>query len=1083
MRNRLGSAAYVALAFAFVSCSDSGPLSPVLRPAPQLDVSAAAAGTMPPVRISEFHYDHVGTDSLEKIEISGPAGTDLTGWKVVLYNGAATVRAPYTSTSTPASLDHVIIPATCGTRGVVVLNYARDGIQNGSPDGFALVDAAGAVVELISYEGSFTAVTGAAGGPAAGMFFPDIGVQEVGTAAEGLGKSLKRNGAGIWSAPSASQFGECNDNDEPPPPAVVADVSLLPEEATVFTDATQQFTASATDAAGTTISGVTYTWSSSDTAIAKVNASGLATGRTIGDVLIIAAAPNGKADTSSLHVVHTPPPADLPEIRFSEIHYDNFGTDAGEKIEIEGTAGADVTGWKVVLYNGNGGVAYNTSLFSGAIPATCGSRGVLVIDYPTNGIQNGASQTEPNGDGFALVNPLTGAVVEFLSYEGTFTAVDGPAAGMRSTDIGVQETGASDEGSGKSLQRDEYGAWTRKDASFRGCNKDGPLASNAITFSGRDVVNDPPLPVDFEDQLFATLKDAKGDTVHTTWTWTSETPDVATIDANGVMHAVSAGSATFRATAADFTTATYTLPTTVATLGATARYGNNTEFGDPVDWDDSDDFIIRGRAQYTISFNRNRNTPNWVSYDLDSTHIGSAVDRCDCFTQDPALPASYTHITTADYTGAGKFAGYGIDRGHLARSFDRTTGSLDNAYTYYFSNIIPQAADLNQGPWKILEDTLGFYATKQNKEVYIVAGVAGSIGTVKDSGKLVIPEKVWKVAVIMPRDRGLADVHDYRDVDVIAVIMPNVPNIKNVNWRTYQTTVDAVEALSGYDLLSLLPDKIENAVESNTKPPFAKLDGPYTSSEGSSVAMSGASSFDPNGTVASYVWDFGDGIGSSGGSGSSLSHTYAQDGDYTVRLIVTDNDGLADTTTSVVHVSNVAPTVLPFDGTTLLPGETYVASGSFTDPGTDAWSGTVNYGDGSGAGSLSLANKTFSLSHVYGSAGTFTVTVGISDDDATSTGTQTITVWTQAKGVQSAAALVLRLAKDGELSTGNANSLTAKLDAARQQLDRGNTTAVNGQLGAVLNELEAMVRSGRLSDADAAPIRDLVQRVLVSIAR
>ena len=86
-----------------------------------------------------------------------------------------------------------------------------------------------------------------------------------------------------------------------------------------------------------------------------------------------------------------------------------------------------------------------------------------------------------------------------------------------------------------------------------------------------------------------------------------------------------------------------------------------------------------------------------------------------------------------------RFHGYGIDRGHLARSFDRTSASLDNAFTFYFTNIVPQAADLNQGPWAIMENDLGDLARLQNKEVYIIAGVAGNKGTVKNEGKIVIP--------------------------------------------------------------------------------------------------------------------------------------------------------------------------------------------------------------------------------------------------------------------------------------------------------------------------------------------------------
>src|SRR5689334_24452494 len=92
-------------------------------------------------------------------------------------------------------------------------------------------------------------------------------------------------------------------------------------------------------------------------------------------------------------------------VRISEIHYDNAGTDAGEAIEVSAPAGTDLTGWQVILYNGNGGASYGTQPLSGAVPATCGARGVLVINYPANGIQNG------DPDGVALVDNL-GTVVE-----------------------------------------------------------------------------------------------------------------------------------------------------------------------------------------------------------------------------------------------------------------------------------------------------------------------------------------------------------------------------------------------------------------------------------------------------------------------------------------------------------------------------------------------------------------------------------------------------------------------------------------------------------------------------------------------
>ena len=783
----------VVLALAFLSCNPGDGIAPraARTPVPQADAVATAG--LPAVRVSELHYDNTGTDAGEAIEVSGPAGTDLTGWQLVLYNGSG--GAPYTTTTLSGS-----IPATCDPRGVVVITYAVNGIQNGSPDGVALVSPGSGVVEFLSYEGTFAAV----GGPANGTTSKDIGAAEAGT--EPVGQSLKRSGSDVWSGPSANSFGACNDNDEPPPPPP------------------------------------------------------------------------------------PPPPPGLPDTRFSEIHYDNTGTDAGEAIEIEGQAATDVTGWSVVLYNGDPAsrAPYDTQALSGTIPALCDGRGVLVLNYATNGIQNGSP------DGLALVD-AGGRVVEFLSYEGAFIALGGPADGLTSTDIGVLESSSP---FGQSLQREAAGAWSGPKANTFGfCNSaPPPPPASTITFTGR-LASDPALPVGFQDQIFATLLDGGGNAVATTFTWSSETPSVASIDQSGVMTALDAGTAIVRATAAEGTTATFSLPMRVAIASTSASYQGNAEFGEPADGDASDDFVVR-RPQYTASYNHTRGTPNWVSYDLEATHFG-AEDRCDCFTFDPELPAAFSHYTTADYTGAGAFHGYGIDRGHLARSFDRTSASLDNATTFYFTNIVPQAADLNQGPWAVLENTLGDLARFQNNEVYVIAGPAGSKGTVKNEGKITIPASTWKVALILPRDHGLADVHSSQDVEVIAVIMPNDPGVRNVDWQSYRTTVDAVEASSGYDLLARLPDPIEIAVESNTKPPNAAVDGPYTSLPNNAVPMSAAGSGDPDGDALTYAWTFGDGAGA---AGAVVAHTYADAGAYAVQVIVTDIRGLADTVATTARV-------------------------------------------------------------------------------------------------------------------------------------------------------------------------------------
>ena len=140
-----------------------------------------------------------------------------------------------------------------------------------------------------------------------------------------------------------------------------------------------------------------------------------------------------------------PPPAPL---FINELHYDNIGTDAGEAIEIAGPAGTSLAGWQIVLYDGNSSRAYATTALSGTVGEQQNGYGTAVVNYGVNGIQNG-----PN-DGIALVAP-DGTVVQFLSYEGTMTAGDGPAAGLTSTDIGVSENSVA---LGYSLQLTGTGA-------------------------------------------------------------------------------------------------------------------------------------------------------------------------------------------------------------------------------------------------------------------------------------------------------------------------------------------------------------------------------------------------------------------------------------------------------------------------------------------------------------------------------------------------------------------------------------------------------------------------------------------------
>ncbi|WP_026840924.1 PKD domain-containing protein [Citrifermentans bremense] len=161
--------------------------------------------------------------------------------------------------------------------------------------------------------------------------------------------------------------------------------------------------------------------------------------------------------------------------------------------------------------------------------------------------------------------------------------------------------------------------------------------------------------------------------------------------------------------------------------------------------------------------------------------------------------------------------------------------------------------------------------------------------------------------------------------------------------------------------------------------PSANPGGPYTVDEGSTLQLDGSGSTDTDGNALSYSWDL-DHDGSFETAGVRPLFSRPDNGLFTVTLKVSDGslEALRDT---VVTVLNVAPAVNPLPAAAIKEGALYAAAGSFTDPGTDSWSATVDYGDGGGVQPLPLSGKAFSLSHVYPRDGVYDLKVTVSDDD------------------------------------------------------------------------------------------------------
>lgn len=154
--------------------------------------------------LNEFHYDNTGTDVDEGIEIAGAAGIALTNYSIVLYNGGN--AGPYNTSSLTGVIDD-----EGNGYGAVWFGYPVNGLQNGAPDGIALVYNATQVLDFISYEGAFVITNG---GPAMGMSSFDVGVLEPGSDPVGLSLQLEGDGtnyeAFTWTGPIGHTRGFLN---------------------------------------------------------------------------------------------------------------------------------------------------------------------------------------------------------------------------------------------------------------------------------------------------------------------------------------------------------------------------------------------------------------------------------------------------------------------------------------------------------------------------------------------------------------------------------------------------------------------------------------------------------------------------------------------------------------------------------------------------------------------------------------------------------------------------------------------------------------------------------------------------------
>lgn len=205
------------------------------------------------------------------------------------------------------------------------------------------------------------------------------------------------------------------------------------------------------------------------------------------------------------------------------------------------------------------------------------------------------------------------------------------------------------------------------------------------------------------------------------------------------------------------------------------------------------------RPIYTLSNNSTTKFANWVAYQVTSATI-DGPSRTRTWRADPAINAANT-LEPADYNNAA--ATLGTDRGHQVplAAFSNTAHWET---TNYLSNITPQAANLNQGPWERLESAVRDLA-RTGQNVYVITGPLYEwyFGSLPNADEFhTIPSGYFKVIITV----------NGTWVDGSAFIMQQSSG-RNDNYCSKEVTIDEVEMRTGLNFMPTLSAYKQNAVE------------------------------------------------------------------------------------------------------------------------------------------------------------------------------------------------------------------------------------------------------------------------------
>lgn len=197
---------------------------------------------------------------------------------------------------------------------------------------------------------------------------------------------------------------------------------------------------------------------------------------------------------------------------------------------------------------------------------------------------------------------------------------------------------------------------------------------------------------------------------------------------------------------------------------------------------------------FTMSFNEDMRQPNWVAWELtrDESQASDFSRKDADFAPDPGVSNC---AQLEDYRGSG------YDRGHLCPAGDMRWSLQGMKDCFLLTNMSPQKGELNSGAWKNLEEKCREWAVRDSALIIICGPVLSDRLTRTIGSGVPVPERYFKV-ILAP----------YADpVRGIAFIMPN--GRVNGGMQAAAVSIDEVEAITGFDFFSALPDDVEDRVE------------------------------------------------------------------------------------------------------------------------------------------------------------------------------------------------------------------------------------------------------------------------------